>query len=122
MGGHIVMQALAPAQFHDREYIKDAEAGCEHHERVTSHDGLGLIVHKGQPSLTRIRRPATRWPAKYFRNVLGGHADSQLPFQLAERVFLSPWTSSVRTSGTLDDAIGSAYPVSPLPARRAQST
>jgi hypothetical protein len=43
-----VMQDLAPAQFHDHEYIKDAEASCEHHEKVTS-----------------------RWPAKYFRTVRG---------------------------------------------------
>lgn len=30
--GHIVMQDLVPSQFHDHEYVKDAEAGREHHE------------------------------------------------------------------------------------------
>jgi hypothetical protein len=57
MGGHIVMKDLAPTQLHGHEYIKDTESGREHHEKVTSHDGLGMIVGKGQPSLTRIRRP-----------------------------------------------------------------
>jgi len=56
MRGHIVMKDLAPAQFHNHEYIKDSESGCEHHEKVASHDGLGMIVHEGQPAPTRIRR------------------------------------------------------------------
>jgi hypothetical protein len=52
MRRHIVMKDLAQAQFHNHEYIRDAESGCEHHEKVASHDSLGMIVHEGQPSLT----------------------------------------------------------------------
>ena len=44
MRRHIVMKDLAPAQFHDDEYIKETESGCEHYEEVTSDDGLGMIV------------------------------------------------------------------------------
>jgi len=69
-GRRIVMQDLAPAQFHDHEYIKDTESGCKHHEKVTSHDGLGMIVHEGQPPLTRIRRP-TAITGRYLCTVRG---------------------------------------------------
>jgi hypothetical protein len=51
---YIEVQDPTPAQFHDHEYIKDTESGCEDYEKVASYDGVGVIVHKGQPSLTRI--------------------------------------------------------------------
>ena len=57
MRRYIEVQDATAAQFDDDKYIKDAESGCEQHEKVTSHDGLGMIVHKNQPSLTRILRP-----------------------------------------------------------------
>ena len=53
----IVMQELASAQFHDHEYIKDTESGCEHHEKVARRNRLGMIVHECHPPLTWIRRP-----------------------------------------------------------------
>ena len=89
MRRHIVMKDLAPAQLHDDEYIKDTESGCEHHEKVTSDDGLGMIVHEGQPSLTRIWRP-TAMAGQIFLHRARGNSDSQLQFQLVGDVLLAP--------------------------------
>src|ERR1700688_3277580 len=52
--GDIDVQDSAPAQFHEHEYIKDTESGCDHDEEVTGHDRLGVISHEGQPALARI--------------------------------------------------------------------
>src|ERR1700732_4694516 len=96
-----------------------------------------MIAQKGQPPLTRIRRP-TAIVGQILLHSARGNPVSQLQFQLvgdvlfapcrvsqppssestlggswAERVFLSAWTSSARTSGTLGDAIGLEYPALP---------
>src|ERR1700730_11081298 len=52
--GDIDVQNPAPVQFHEHEYIKDTESGCDHDEEVTGHDRLGVIAYEGQPALARI--------------------------------------------------------------------
>jgi hypothetical protein len=44
MIGDIAVQDSAPAQFHENEYIKDTESGCDHDEEVAGHHRLGVIV------------------------------------------------------------------------------
>jgi hypothetical protein len=50
---HIVMKDLAPAQFHNHQYIKDTESGREHDEEVAGQHCLGVIANKGQPALDK---------------------------------------------------------------------
>src|SRR5258706_14875671 len=89
MRRHIEVQDPTPAQFHDHEYIKDTESGCEHHEKVARHDGVGMTVHKGQPSLTRIRRPNSM-TSQVLLHCARGNADSELQFQLVGNALLAP--------------------------------
>ena len=42
--GDIDVQDSASTQFHEHEYIKDAESGCDHDEKVAGYQRLGLIA------------------------------------------------------------------------------
>jgi hypothetical protein len=86
MRSHIEVQDRTPAQFHDNEYIKDTESGCECHEKVAR--GLGMIVHKGQPSLTRTRRP-TSMTSQIPLDRAGENPDSRLQVQLVRDALLN---------------------------------
>jgi hypothetical protein len=39
--------------FHHHHDIEDAEGGPDHHEEITGHNRLGMIVDKGPPTLGR---------------------------------------------------------------------
>src|SRR6266849_10992676 len=89
MRRHIVMKDLAPAQFHNHEYIKDTESGCNHNEEVAGHHRLGVIANEGQPALARVGLTAGALP-QILADRARRHPDTQLQFQLVGDVLLSP--------------------------------
>jgi hypothetical protein len=52
--GDIDVEDLTWTQFHEHEYIKDTESGCDHDEEVAGYDRLGVISYEGQPALARV--------------------------------------------------------------------
>jgi hypothetical protein len=74
------MKDLAPAQFHNHEYRKDTESGCEHDEEVAGHHRLGMIANEGQPALARIGLAAGALP-QILADGARRHPDAQLQLQ-----------------------------------------
>ena len=56
----IGMHDAARGMVHDDEYVEEAKGCCDHHAEITGHDGLGMIAHKGLPSLGRRAFPSPR--------------------------------------------------------------
>ena len=49
--GDIAVQDRPNSDFHEEEYIKDAESGGHHHQKVTGGVGLLVIADEGTPVL-----------------------------------------------------------------------
>src|SRR5215831_2267743 len=56
MSGHVVVEDTTASDLHPHEYVQVSKSGCDHDEKVTGHDDLGMVVDEGQPALFRIRR------------------------------------------------------------------
>jgi hypothetical protein len=54
MSGHAVVEDSAGSHFHQHEYVKVSESGCDHDEEVTRHDDLGMVVDEGQPPFVPV--------------------------------------------------------------------
>src|SRR5260370_17338493 len=48
---NIVRDDAATSHFHNHEHIQQAESGRYRHQKITRHDGLGVIADKGPPVL-----------------------------------------------------------------------
>src|SRR6516165_10174285 len=55
MGRDVVVENLAGSDLHDNEDVEGTEGGGDHHEEITSHNYLGVVVDEGQPALFRVR-------------------------------------------------------------------
>src|SRR5437773_1326268 len=56
----IAMQDSTRRVFHEHKNIEETKGRRDHHTEVTGHDCLGMIAHKGPPSLRRRTFPSTR--------------------------------------------------------------
>src|SRR5262252_2983165 len=59
----IGMQDAARGMFHDDEHVEEAKGCGDHHTEIASHDGLGMMAHKGLPALSRRAFPSPRMQA-----------------------------------------------------------
>ena len=60
MRGHIDMQNPACRVFHEHKHGEEAKGRRNHHTEITGHDRLGMMAHKGPPSLGRGAFPSPR--------------------------------------------------------------
>ena len=60
MRGHIDVQNPACCMFHEHKHVEETTGRRDHHTEITGHDRLGMIAHKGPPSLGRCAFPSPR--------------------------------------------------------------
>lgn len=51
MSRDIAVQNTAAAHFHDHEHVQHSEPGGDGNQKISSHDGLGMIADKRSPML-----------------------------------------------------------------------
>src|SRR5215472_11718184 len=76
MSGHVVGEDTTASDLHPHEYVQVSKSGCDHDEKVTGHDDLGMVVAEGQPARFRIRR--TYWTT-VSQVLLHGARETRIP-------------------------------------------
>src|SRR6266496_2804131 len=75
----VVMHDPACSDFHDQEYVEDAERGRDDHKEIARYDALCMIPDEGHPTLLRIRRaPRAASVGQIFAYGARRDANSQL--------------------------------------------
>jgi hypothetical protein len=64
MGRYIDVEDTPCRVFHEHKHIEDAKGRRDYHTEITGDDSLGMIAHKGLPSLRRRAFPSPRVQAR----------------------------------------------------------
>src|SRR5262245_47897589 len=77
VGGRVVVEHSASAQFHDHEYIQGAEGGSDHNEEVTGHHQLSMVADESQPTLLGIGRAYRSTRAQVLSHSAGRYSNPE---------------------------------------------
>src|SRR5215831_16800303 len=90
MSGHVVVEDTTASDLHPHEYVQVSKSGCDHDEKVTGHDDLGMVVDEGQPARFRIRRTYWATVSQVLLHGARGNPDPELQLQFVGDAFLAP--------------------------------
>src|SRR5262245_40706297 len=88
MSGHVVVEDTTASDLHPHEYVQVSKSGCDHDEKVTGHDDLGMVVAEGQPARFRIRRTYWATVSQVLLHGARGNPDPELQLQFVGDAFL----------------------------------